>query len=810
MSIDLPRLHRRVTTLSHSLGKHTSSRRRFVPLTFWRPSLATWTSTVVRSHSTSPPTRHRTQTPGSTCTPRCARCFSSHAPRTAPQPTSPTIPKPLQQSPSHFDLSHYPPERIRNFAIIAHIGQFSTLPPHTFFSLTWLFALSDSPSFPSLDHGKSERMHTGSHSRHPEKETDRHPTPLTPPGTLADRMLERTGTIPPTQISHDRLEEAQKNEQVLDTLKVERERGITVRAQSASMFYTAQDGHQYLLNLLDTPGHADFSSELLRSLLPSQGALLLVDAAQGIQAQTLSVLDEARKRNLTVLGAVNKWDLVKDDGRGEAAVQELAALLGCEEDEILRVSAKTGLGVQDVLEGVVERIPAPSKGDKGDKLSALAFDSYFDPFRGVVSLVAVVEGEVKKGDSITSTTTKQAYPVLDLGILSPREISIAEHKSPASRILRKGMVGYIVCAMKDVQDAFLGDTFHLTSHPKPALESFKPLKSMVFAGVYPVEPGGFPKLEDAIRRLTLTDRSVTSNRESSTFLGQGFRLGFNGSLHMDVFRQRLEDEYGEEVIVTRPLVPVKIIYKNGKESIIDNPEDFPDPAEMNKVTSVLEPFIRATIVAPDEYMGAIINHCTTHRGVPLSHTYLSTASTPSNLSSSTGRITLLWSLPLSSIVTNFHAGLKSVTSGFASFDYEEAPYEESSLCRLNILINGTQVDALCSVVHKSLVEKEGREWTKRLKEVVPRQQYEVVIQAAVGNHILSRERIAPFKKDVTAKLYGGDVTRKMKLLAKQKDGKKKLKERSIIYFTDSGRVTIPTSAFFAVLGGQQGKRKGGS
>ncbi|KDE07095.1 GTP-binding protein LepA [Microbotryum lychnidis-dioicae p1A1 Lamole] len=745
MSIDLPTLHRRVTALTHSLGKHTSSRRRFVPLIFWRPSSSTWTSTVVRSHSTSTPTRHRTQTLASTCTPPCARFFSSHAPRTAPQPTSSTILKP---SPSHFDLSHYPPERIRNFAIIAHI-----------------------------DHGKS---------------------------TLADRMLEMTGTIPPTQISHDRLEEAQKNEQVLDTLKVERERGITVRAQSASMFYTAQDGHQYLLNLLDTPGHADFSSELLRSLLPSQGALLLVDAAQGIQAQTLSVLDEARKRNLTVLGAVNKWDLVKDDGRGEAAVQELAALLGCEEDEILRVSAKTGLGVQDVLEGVVKNIPAPSKGDKGDKLSALAFDSYFDPFRGVVSLVAVVEGEVKKGDSITSTTTKQAYPVLDLGILSPREISIAEHKSPASTILRKGMVGYIVCAMKDVQDAFLGDTFHLTSHPKPALESFKPLKSMVFAGVYPVEPGGFPKLEDAIRRLTLTDRSVTSNRESSTFLGQGFRLGFNGSLHMDVFRQRLEDEYGEEVIVTRPLVPVKIIYKNGKESIIDNPEDFPDPAEMNKVTSVLEPFIRATIVAPDEYTGAIINHCTTHRGVPLSHTYLSTPSTPSNPSSSTGRITLLWSLPLSSIVTNFHAGLKSVTSGFASFDYEEAPYEESSLCRLNILINGTQVDALCSVVHKSLVEKEGREWTKRLKEVVPRQQYEVVIQAAVGNHILSRERIAPFKKDVTAKLYGGDVTRKMKLLAKQKDGKKKLKERSI------GRVTIPTSAFFAVLGGQQSKRKGGS
>lgn len=382
------------------------------------------------------------------------------------------------------------------------------------------------------------------------------------------------------------------------------------------MFYDHPNGTKYLLNLLDTPGHADFSSELLRSLLPSQGALLLVDAAQvsshatarlgmkltrfrsqGIQAQTLSVLDEARKRNLTVVGAgtlapsaqpcahadrplseVNKWDLVKDDGRGEAAVKELSALLDCEEDEILRVSAKTGLGVESVLEGMVARIPPPPPYVEKEKLRALAFDSYYDSFRGVVSLVAVVEGELKKGqsslclrpsridqltqrkypgDHVTSTTTGISYPILDLGILSPREISIAENPIIGSRTLRKGMVGWIVCAMKDYKDAYLGDTFHHTHSPMPPLESFKPLKSMVFAGVYPMEPGGFPKLEDAIKRLTLTDRSVTSNRESSSFLGQGFRLGFNGSLHMDVFRQRLEDEYGEEVIVTRPLVPVR-------------------------------------------------------------------------------------------------------------------------------------------------------------------------------------------------------------------------------------------------------------
>ncbi|ORY73253.1 hypothetical protein BCR35DRAFT_293843 [Leucosporidium creatinivorum] len=667
----------------------------------------------------------------------CVRCFSTSSTRREVKAVKP--------KPPPLDLSQYPPHLIRNFAIIAHI-----------------------------DHGKS---------------------------TLADRMLEITGTIPPSQAAVDRMDEDQKNEQVLDTLKVERERGITVRAQSASMFYDHPDGTKYLLNLLDTPGHADFSSELLRSLLPSQGALLLVDAAQGIQAQTLSVLDEARKRNLTVVGAVNKWDLVKDDGRGEAAVKELSALLDCEEDEILRVSAKTGLGVESVLEGVVARIPPPPPYVEAEKLRALAFDSYYDSFRGVVSLVAVVEGEIKKGDQVTSTTTGLSYPILDLGILSPREISIAENPVVASRTLRKGMVGWVVCAMKDVKDAHLGDTFHHTHAPMPPLESFEPLKSMVFAGCYPMEPGGFPKLEDAIKRLTLTDRSVTSNRESSSFLGQGFRLGFNGSLHMDVFRQRLEDEYAEEIIVTRPLVPVRIVYKNGTEKIIDNPDDFPDPGEMLKVAEILEPTIRATIVAPEEYTGAIINLCTAHRGVPLSHTYLSTPSS----AHSAARITLVYSLPLSSIITNFHSTLKSLTSGFASFDYEEGPYERGDLCRMNILVNSVKVDALCSVLHRSAVQKEGRDWAKRLREVVPRQQYEVVIQAAVGSSIIARERVAPMKKDVTARIHGGgDISRKLKLLAKQKEGKKRLRERSI------GNVTIPLKSLYTVLGGQEHKRKGGA
>ncbi|GAA5969758.1 hypothetical protein JCM11641_008033 [Rhodosporidiobolus odoratus] len=647
------------------------------------------------------------------------------------------------------NLGDYPPGLIRNFAILAHV-----------------------------DHGKS---------------------------TLADRMLELTGTIPLKQKALDLPEGEAKNEQVLDTLKVEKERGITVRAQSATMFHTSPtDNTRYMINLIDTPGHVDFSSEVLRSLLASQGAVLLVDAAQGVQAQTLSVLDEALARGLTVVGAVNKWDLVAHDGRGEAAVSELSDLLGCDPSEILRISAKTGMGVETVLEAVVNRMPPPPPATKGEKLRSLAFDSWYDSFRGVVSLVAVFEGELKKGDSITSTTTGKSYPVLDLGIMSPKEISIADSPDADSRVLRKGMVGWIVCGMKDPKEAFLGDTFHLTAHPTPPLESFKPLKSMVFAGIYPLDPGGFGKLEEGIRRLTLTDRSVTSNRESSTFLGQGFRLGFNGSLHMDVFRQRLEDEYGEEVIVTRPLVPVKLMFKNGTEKTIDNPADFPDPGGLLKVASVMEPMIRATIVAPDEYTGAIINLCTSHRGVPISTTYLS--STSSSSSSSTAlkpRVTMTYSLPLSSIITSFHSSLKSISSGFASFDYEEAPYEESDLCRMNILVNGQKIDALCTVVHRSGVEKEGREWARRLREVIPRQQHEVVIQAAVGSTILARERIAPFRKDVTAKLYGGDVTRKMKLLAKQKKGKALLKERSI------GRVTIPTEAFFSVLGGQEVKRKGG-
>ncbi|KAK4058550.1 Translation factor guf1 mitochondrial [Microbotryomycetes sp. JL221] len=642
--------------------------------------------------------------------------------------------------------------------------------------------------------------------------------------TLADRMLEMTGTIPLKQRNFDSsLNEQQKNEQVLDTLKVERERGITVRAQSATMFYETKrglkKGQRTMLNLLDTPGHVDFTSELLRSLLPSQGALLLVDASQGVQAQTLSVLDEARKRNLKVVGVVNKWDLVKDDGRGEAAIQELSALLECEEHQILRVSAKTGEGVDDVLEAIVDRIPPPPPArEEGEKLRALAFDSYYDSYRGVVSLVSVFEGELKKGDTITSTTTKKAYPVLDVGILSPREISIAELSNPEDRVLRKGMVGWIVCAMKDSQDAHLGDTFHLTSAPMPPLDlGYKALKSMVFAGVYPMEPGGFPKLEDALKKLTLTDRSVTMSRESSTFLGQGFRLGFNGSLHMDVFRQRLEDEFGEEVIVTRPLVPVLLKYKDGKEKTIDNPADFPDPDELRKVASIMEPTIRATIVAPDESVDPASaatsdadSRAQTHRGVPLAHNYLSTP----GVGASQGRINLVYNLPLSSIITNFHSTLKSISSGFASFDYDEGPYEASDLCRMNILVNGAKVDALCTVLHRSQAEREGREWAKRLRDVVPRQQYEVIIQAAVGNTILARERIAPMKKDVTARIHGGgDISRKassnqnkdfLKLLAKQKEGKKKLRERSI------GNVTLPVKSFFAVLGGIEGKRKGGT
>ncbi|GAA5910361.1 hypothetical protein JCM8208_006021 [Rhodotorula glutinis] len=680
------------------------------------------------------------------------RLLSTSSPRpSAAAQTPPPVSKAQQRLPV---LADFPPDKIRNFACIAHV-----------------------------DHGKS---------------------------TLCDRMLEMTGTIPPAAVSRDQPEQEAKNEQVLDTLKVERERGITVRAQSATMFHRHSDGAEYMLNLIDTPGHVDFASEVLRSLLASQGVILLVDAAQGVQAQTLTVLDEALKRNLTVVGAVNKWDLVKDDGRGEAVLSELSDLLGCAPSDILRISAKTGWGVDSVLDAVVERIPPPlprsSLEAAREPFRGLVFDSWYDSFRGVVSLVSVFEGEVKKGDSITSTITGNDYTVLDLGILSPREISIAEHPDAGSRSLRRGMAGWVVCGMKNPKDAFLGDTFHLTSAPTAPLESFKPLKSMVFAGIYPLDPGGFTKLEEAIRRLTLTDRSVTSNRESSTFLGQGFRLGFNGSLHMDVFRQRLEDEFGEEVIVTRPLVPVKLTFKDDTERTIDNPADFPDPGGLLKVVRVQEPMIRATIVAPDEYTGAIINLCTSHRGVPLSHTYLSgSAATSTATSTSTAlkpRVTMLYSLPLSSIITSFHSSLKSISSGFASFDYEEAPYEDSDLCRMNILVNGQKVDALCTVAHRSEVQKEGREWAKRLREVIPRQQHEVVIQAAVGSTILARERIAPFRKDVTAGLYGGHYERKMKHLAKQKAGKARLKERSI------GRITIPTEAFHAVLGGQEVKRKG--
>ncbi|CAD6583124.1 MAG: Translation factor guf1 mitochondrial [Cyphobasidiales sp. Tagirdzhanova-0007] len=642
-----------------------------------------------------------------------------------------------------FKLADFPPDRIRNFAIIAHV-----------------------------DHGKS---------------------------TLADRLLEVTGTIPSSK-------NGERNTQFLDNLKVERERGITVRAMSVSMVYKPpSEKRPYLLNLVDTPGHVDFSSEVLRSLLAVQGALLLVDCTQGIQAQTLSVLDAARKRKLQIVGVINKIDLPNSDVLGTTS--EVTALLD-PHDPILPISAKTGQGVESILDAIVKHIPPPlasastsehQSSDADVSFRALAFDSWYNEFKGVVSLVAVASGSIAKGEKITSLYTRKSYEISEIGVLHPGQVPISES-------LNTGQVGYVMCGMKDPADAFLGDTFHRSGFPTAALEDFKPQKPMVYAGLFPYESSQFIKLDESVRKLTLTDRSVSVQRESSAALGQGFRLGFLGALHAEVFRQRLEDEqvvflletfsvliclcfrYQSEVLVTKSFVSLKLIEKSGSETSIDNPADFPDPGEMlkRKITTILEPMIRATIVSPEEHTGAIMDLCAAQRGTQDSFQYLD-----SSITSSRQRVSLVYQLPLSSIISSFHSDLKSLTSGYASFDYEESSWAPSEMVRMNILVNGKSVDALVSVLHRSEVEKEGRVWTKRLKDVVPRQQFEIIIQATVGAKVIARERLAPIRKDVTGYLYGGDVTRKMKLLSKQKAGLKKLKR--------IGNVELPPEAFYQVL-----------
>ncbi len=575
--------------------------------------------------------------------------------------------------------------------------------------------------------------------------------------TLADRLLEVTGTI-----------KKLKNEQFLDKLQVERERGITVKAQTASLFYTYK-GEEYMLNLIDTPGHVDFSYEVSRSLYACQGALLLVDAAQGIQAQTMANFYLAFQQNLTIIPVINKIDLPAADPERIALQMEKA--FDIKKEELILTSAKTGVGIDKLLPAIVEHITYP-KGDENKPLKALLFDSWYDEYRGVICLIEVVDGCLKKGEKIVAAHSGGIYEILDIGIMHPDPEPTDE--------LYTGQVGFLITGMKTVKETRIGDTFYHVGKPVEALPGFKAAKPMVFAGIYPTDASEFEDLRDAIEKLTLNDASIHVEKESSAALGIGFRCGFLGLLHMDVFKQRLEQEYNITIIATSPTVPFKIILTNHKEEIVDNPSKFPDQV---KIEEILEPIVNATIITPKEYLGAILTLCEERRGTQIDMSYLDE-----------NRTIIQYKLPLNEIVTDFYDKLKSISAGYASFDYDTAGYEASDLVKMNILLNDKPVDALSVIVHKDKAYYLGRKLVERLKTVIHRQMFEVIIQAAIGAKIIARERISPLRKNVIAKCYGGDISRKRKLLEKQKAGKKKMKQ--------VGNVEVPQEAFLTILKGE--------
>jgi elongation factor 4 len=574
--------------------------------------------------------------------------------------------------------------------------------------------------------------------------------------TLSDRLLEFTGTV----------SEREKREQFLDKLQVERERGITVKAQTASMFYT-YNNQEYLLNLIDTPGHVDFSYEVSRSLYACQGAVLLVDATQGVQAQTIANFYLAFEQNLTIIPVINKVDLPTADV--ESVKKQMQTLFDFEPSDIILASGKSGIGIEEILQAVIERIPAP-KSDRDKSPKALLFDSWFDEYRGIICLVAVHDGELKKGSMITFYQSNITYEVLEAGILYPELI--------ATNVLYAGQVGYVITGMKTIKEAQIGDTIFLKDKKGMPLPGFKKAKPMVFAGIYPVDSEDFNQLAESIEKLLLNDASITVEKKSSAALGLGFRCGFLGLLHMEVFKERLEQEYNLSVIATTPSVLYKIkLMHNSAILDVENPSDFP---EAQKIDSIEEPIIDATIITPSKFLGSIITLCQEKRGVQKDLNYIDDQ-----------RVILRYILPLNEVAIDFYDQLKSVSSGYASLDYELAGYQKSDLVKMDILLNGKPVDALSTIVHKDKAYYLGRDLTAKLKNAILRQLYEVVIQAAIGAKIIARDRIAPLRKDVTAKCYGGDISRKRKLLEKQKEGKKKMKQ--------IGNVEVPQEAFWAIL-----------
>eukprot|EP00057_Strongylocentrotus_purpuratus_P013618 XP_011668092.1 PREDICTED: translation factor Guf1, mitochondrial [Strongylocentrotus purpuratus] len=613
------------------------------------------------------------------------------------------------QDGTKLDMSQFPVENIRNFSIIAHV-----------------------------DHGKS---------------------------TLADRLLELTGTI----------SRKTDNKQVLDKLQVERERGITVKAQTASMVYHYK-GQKYLLNLIDTPGHVDFNYEVSRSLAACQGVLLLVDANQGVQAQTVANFYLAFESDLTIIPVINKIDLKLADPEGVS--KQLDTLFDIKEDEVLKISAKAGTGVDDVLPTVIERIPPPPSSSERP-MKGLLLDSWYNQYRGAFINFALVDGVIRKGDKVMSAHSEKTFEIHEVGVMHPEPTPTNE--------LYAGQVGYVVPGIYNIKEAHMGDTYYHPNSPVEPLPGFKPARPMVFAGLYPIDQSEYLALRSALDKLTLNDSSVSVSRDSSPALGQGWRLGFLGLLHMEVFNQRLEQEHNANVIVTVPSVPFKAILKDTKairqeygddpEITVYNPSVFPDA---QRVVEYLEPMIIGTIIVPDEHISKILSLCLSKRGEQEEYTYIDTK-----------RVLLKYRLPLNEIVVNFFDELKSISSGYASFDYEDCGYQQADLVKLSIILNGREVEELATVVHQDKAREAGKAVCNKLKESIPRQLYEVAIQAALGSRIIARENVKALRKNVLAKCYGGDITRKMKLLRRQAEGKKRMKK--------FGNVEVPKDAFISVL-----------
>lgn len=575
--------------------------------------------------------------------------------------------------------------------------------------------------------------------------------------TLADRLLELTGTI----------KKGHGQPQYLDKLQVERERGITVKAQTATMFHK-HNYSDFLLNLVDTPGHVDFSYEVSRSLAACQGALLVVDAAQGIQAQTVANFYLAFDSNLTIIPVINKIDQpTADPARVKA---QLKSMFDIDPSDALLTSAKTGQGLEQVLPAVIERMPPPP-GKHEFPLRMLLLDSYYDEYKGVICHVAVVDGSVQKGDKISSAATGQSYEILGIGIMHP--------ELTPTGVLLTGQVGYIVSGMRSTKEARVGDTLYHTRQTVDPLPGFKPAKHMVFSGLFPADGSDFEGLNYAIERLTCNDASVSVTKESSTALGLGFRCGFLGLLHMDVFHQRLEQEHGAHVISTVPTVPYIFEYSDGSKITVQNPASLPSDPK-HRLTSCWEPTVLATIIIPSEYVGSVITLCSERRGEQLEYSFIDSQ-----------RAFMKYRIPLREIVVDFYNELKSITSGYASFDYEDSEYQVSDLVKLDILLNGQSVDAMATIVHRSKAQRVGRDLVDKLKKFIDRQMFEIVIQAAIGSKVVARETISAMRKNVLAKCYGGDITRKRKLLEKQKEGKKRMKR--------VGSVDIPQEAFHELL-----------